>query len=225
MPECRFCLIEDKIDNVDYPLVSPCKCRGSAEFVHIKCLEKWRSTDLRDNQHYLCPVCNTKYNSDLVLFQEIIPELTGSLSIKIIFNPFIIPVMLNYLYLCLVSGRTPLLICNNNYNETNYICNYDESILQNREVNTQHFYIYYYLLQTIHTGFYLGLYLCFYRQVESKRRYFKHSLKFLVLPMFHLFFLSFINRYMYLVGTINQVLLPLYLKRHINILKSMNEQL
>ena len=34
---CRICHCEDTIDNLD----SPCNCKGSLQFVHRKCLQKW----------------------------------------------------------------------------------------------------------------------------------------------------------------------------------------
>lgn len=39
---CRICLMKDLYpDPLDNTLVSPCKCRGSCEFVHLKCLKQW----------------------------------------------------------------------------------------------------------------------------------------------------------------------------------------
>jgi len=223
MPECRFCLVDEKIGNTDNPLLSPCKCKGSAEFVHVECLEKWRSTDTTSKQHYICPVCNTKYNSDLVLFKEIVPDLQRSFTIKLMLNPLIIPLLINYLYLCLVSESTSIMLCNMKKNETNYICQYDKGI--EYAYNTEYFYIYYYALQILHTSVYTGLYCALFSNVESKRRYLRHSLKFIYLPLFHLINISFIQRYMILSGTIHQFLMPFYIKRHIDILKSMNDKL
>ncbi|OZC05132.1 zinc finger, C3HC4 type [Onchocerca flexuosa] len=34
---CRICLEEDNESN----LISPCECRGSLQFVHIRCLQHW----------------------------------------------------------------------------------------------------------------------------------------------------------------------------------------
>lgn len=219
MPECRFCLNDGKEEDIDDPLLSPCKCIGSAKFVHTLCLEKWRTTDLRINQHFLCPVCNTKYNPNLVLFNEIIPDLTKSMMIKIILNPLIMPICIHYLYFCLINDFNPgISICNNHYNETEYFCHYESTpIFIYRS--------YYILLQILYSSFVLGLYLCFLNNVESKRRYLKHSLKFCLLPAFHLVSLYFLNKYMILAGSINLSLLPIYLRTHVHILKSMNEKL
>ncbi len=53
-PECKFCLEEDKQNN----LISPCKCDGSLKYVHLKCLEKYHE------KRYLekCEICNDDFN-------------------------------------------------------------------------------------------------------------------------------------------------------------------
>ena len=33
-----MCLDEGEIDN---PLITPCKCSGSAKYIHIKCIQEW----------------------------------------------------------------------------------------------------------------------------------------------------------------------------------------
>jgi hypothetical protein len=49
---CRICLEED--DKV----ISPCNCKGSAEFVHEACLQKWR----RNQRRFRCEICHSHYN-------------------------------------------------------------------------------------------------------------------------------------------------------------------
>lgn len=36
---CKFCLCDDSSD--DNFLISPCKCKGSCEGVHVQCLKMW----------------------------------------------------------------------------------------------------------------------------------------------------------------------------------------
>jgi len=38
---CRICFSDDT--DKDNPLISPCKCSGSMQFVHLKCLRQWLS--------------------------------------------------------------------------------------------------------------------------------------------------------------------------------------
>lgn len=42
---CRICLSED--NEADNPLANPCKCAGTMQFIHIKCLQKWLKSKLQ----------------------------------------------------------------------------------------------------------------------------------------------------------------------------------
>ena len=54
---CRICLEEDSPENMIYP----CKCKGTAKYVHKKCLNEWRTTaDNREN-FYRCEMCHYTY--------------------------------------------------------------------------------------------------------------------------------------------------------------------
>ena len=46
--QCRICFEEE--NEKDNPLLSPCKCSGSMEFVHYKCLQHWRSRNENKKQ-------------------------------------------------------------------------------------------------------------------------------------------------------------------------------
>ena len=50
--ECRICF-----DSTNEPLISPCKCTGSMQWVHRTCLQKWINIK-KDNK---CPVCKENY--------------------------------------------------------------------------------------------------------------------------------------------------------------------
>ena len=57
MEECRICLSEDSIEN----MISPCLCRGTSKYVHISCLNRWRTLSLIENSLTHCPTCKFKY--------------------------------------------------------------------------------------------------------------------------------------------------------------------
>lgn len=42
--QCRICLFEG--DQPDDPLVCPCQCKGSIQYVHVRCIGKWISNRL-----------------------------------------------------------------------------------------------------------------------------------------------------------------------------------
>jgi len=70
-PICYMCF--DDEDNVDNPLISPCKCRGDTRYVHVGCLRKWHSAEADNQICFLssvdatCSVCKTTFKSDFKL--------------------------------------------------------------------------------------------------------------------------------------------------------------
>jgi E3 ubiquitin-protein ligase DOA10 len=56
---CRFCL-----DDMEEPLISPCKCNGTQKYVHKTCLNKWR---FKDPKNFLqCNICKTCYQLNFI---------------------------------------------------------------------------------------------------------------------------------------------------------------
>ncbi|CAI5460217.1 unnamed protein product [Closterium sp. Yama58-4] len=55
-PQCRICLESDGDD-----LIAPCKCKGSARFVHRSCLDQWRAT--KEGFAFChCSTCKTRFH-------------------------------------------------------------------------------------------------------------------------------------------------------------------
>ncbi len=52
--ECRIC----QQSNNEKSLISPCDCRGSIKYVHIKCLKVWMQTTKEE----FCGLCRTRYD-------------------------------------------------------------------------------------------------------------------------------------------------------------------
>ncbi|RUS19710.1 hypothetical protein BC937DRAFT_87060 [Endogone sp. FLAS-F59071] len=44
------------------PLIHPCMCVGSLAYIHVDCLNKWRTDSLHHNTYYHCGNCKYKYN-------------------------------------------------------------------------------------------------------------------------------------------------------------------
>lgn len=57
-PTCRICL-DEKPDEV---LFSPCRCSGSSKYVHMSCLNKWRTEDLSNRNR--CEICLYDYKTE-----------------------------------------------------------------------------------------------------------------------------------------------------------------
>ena len=56
---CRYCLEGQTYDN---ELITPCLCRGTQKYIHLKCLQKWRTVN-KDNpeKRDFCEICKYHY--------------------------------------------------------------------------------------------------------------------------------------------------------------------
>lgn len=65
---CRICHCSS-LDS-DEQLIKPCLCRGSQLYVHISCLNRWRSTSQSAN--YKCSVCHYSYRIQRTTISKVI---------------------------------------------------------------------------------------------------------------------------------------------------------
>ncbi len=63
---CRICLEEDSPDNMIYP----CKCKGTAKYVHKNCLNEWRTTATNRENFYRCEMCHYNYKINVTPMSE-----------------------------------------------------------------------------------------------------------------------------------------------------------
>ena len=192
MPDCRICL------ETDTSLISPCNCKGSAEFVHTHCLEKWRGFDSELKKHTYCDVCNSKYNTNLVLFTELVPDYSKSLLFTFFINPFF------------VSGATYFLFL--------------IILLFSGEKDGVRLKFYFLLLEYFISGSYFGLYIKLFKVVRNKHRYILNIKRGYILPVFHVLVFSVMNNDPITVALINHFVLPQYMFLHTGILNSMNQE-
>ena len=76
---CRICYGEEEENEIDNPLVQPCKCSGSLKYIHLNCLKHWLNTKscakMESNENYSiflvkqveCEICKSKYPDFLKL--------------------------------------------------------------------------------------------------------------------------------------------------------------
>ncbi|KAJ8684285.1 hypothetical protein QAD02_020077 [Eretmocerus hayati] len=59
---CWVCFATDE-DDITAPWVKPCHCRGTAKWVHQRCIQRWvdEKQKGRAGAHVACPQCNTEY--------------------------------------------------------------------------------------------------------------------------------------------------------------------
>ncbi|RHZ75257.1 hypothetical protein Glove_216g185 [Diversispora epigaea] len=66
---CKICQESELVDEQEDgtiiyekgKLISPCKCKGSLQYVHLDCLNKWRTANVRPDASYQCEVCKYDY--------------------------------------------------------------------------------------------------------------------------------------------------------------------
>ncbi|KAI0639512.1 zf-C3HC4-domain-containing protein [Trametes polyzona] len=58
--QCRICL-DGEVPELGR-LIRPCLCKGSISYVHVKCLQRWRTTSSSKSAFYACPQCGYHYH-------------------------------------------------------------------------------------------------------------------------------------------------------------------
>lgn len=56
---CRFCLSDEH--SAEKPLIAPCRCAGSMEYVHRECLDEWRVHGFNPKSLVQCTICATAF--------------------------------------------------------------------------------------------------------------------------------------------------------------------
>ena len=194
---CRFCL--SKKNYPANPLISPCQCKGSMEFVHFKCLNRWRNVDIERNGR-TCSLCLTNYRLPQLHQYELIPGI-NSCSLYILNYPGLTLSLYHYVFVVIMSS---------NHQPRNQI------ILEVFYTGSQ--YIYHML--------YFGL-MAYKWNVRNKRLYLaqiKTPLPFFFL-LFHAWFFFFLEQHPYIIGPILSFYLTIYWKFHVKLLETINELL
>jgi len=70
-PVCYMCFDEEDTD--ENPMITPCKCKGDTQYVHVECLRKWHTAEADNQICFLssvdatCSVCKSTFKSDFKL--------------------------------------------------------------------------------------------------------------------------------------------------------------
>lgn len=100
---CRFCWQPATID-AD-PLISPCECRGSVEYVHLDCMKRWRHITPYEDFVQRCQLCLSTIRMPTYYPLEIIPNYQNDSAWFFLSRPYI-PVILVYsLFMSLVDKQ------------------------------------------------------------------------------------------------------------------------
>jgi hypothetical protein len=191
---CRFCL-SSKF-TVMNPLISPCNCRGSLEFVHLKCLNRWRRLDVARNGR-ICSLCLSNYTFDSPYQLELIPETKG-IFLYCLKYPGLILMIYNYIYTITLSSAR-------NYSDYYFLED---------------------LYRTSHYVFHFTYAVFFYSEwnVVNRNLYWQQlkSIWFLLLLSLHFYMFTLLDKDIFIVGPFLSFYMGLYWKGHIHILESIN---
>lgn len=95
---CRFCYDPPAANN---PLIAPCKCIGSIQYVHLNCLKRWRKTT--DNPDFItqCQLCLENYEIPTKYPLEKIYYAEKDTVWFILSKPYIPIILTHYIYILL----------------------------------------------------------------------------------------------------------------------------
>lgn len=192
---CRFCLSSHQTQI--NPLVSPCACKGSLEFVHLKCLNRWRQLDFTRNGHQ-CSLCMTNYTIFYTVIFEKIPE-TNSLTIYYLSYPGLFLSLYNYLYVILLSA--------------------------NITAPSEYMNIYLWSHYVFH-GLYMGEFVSHWSVIHRKR-YWRQVNRPIVFMLFilHGYLLFLFHQDVYIIGPLISFFMGIYWHVHLRFLRNINVSL
>lgn len=189
--QCRFCLETD-----NESMVSPCRCRGSVEFIHTACRRAWVIVDNTIQiERIPCSICKAPLYENLEFVCASGPARTTWQ--RILYHPVEVSFAVHYIFL-LCSNTIPKSPLERIYSSQLFV---------------QLFYV---LLYALHARIRNPE---LYRQIALKRRSYMHTL-------FHALFLWFFfkdgNLLMALASNLSLVV---YRHEHMYILSSINEKI
>jgi hypothetical protein len=191
---CRFCLSE--VYEAKNPFLSPCHCKGSIEFVHLLCLNKWRNRNIERN-YDTCNLCHTDYIIPIQYSLEEIP--TYHLICIVLEYPLITNFVSHYGWLIYTMIANP-----------------------NR---VEQFHSYYYF-QGIYTSYYLFSAFLNFRVIKRRRYFqgWKKEYRFLFFALYGFSFYVASLTHSSLAYILPSFLLTMGWHLHIQILRDMNRE-
>ena len=100
---CRICM---EPESEEYILITPCKCKGSMEFIHEECLKAWILSQEKEVTESKCELCFSEFEMEVSIKKVCTPKggLKEGLS-QCLFIPvlFLVLVMLGFIIALLVD--------------------------------------------------------------------------------------------------------------------------
>ncbi|CAK9001640.1 unnamed protein product [Durusdinium trenchii] len=97
---CRICFDSEESKQTGR-LFSPCQCTGSMRFVHVSCLNEWRSASCNHRSYYHCDACHYKYRLQRLWVADLLISPGFHLALSLSF--FVVSALLVGLNLIMVA--------------------------------------------------------------------------------------------------------------------------
>lgn len=162
---CRFCF-EPNLISAD-PLITPCKCVGSIQYIHLQCLKQWRRTTQNPDFVERCQLCLTNYIIPTRHPLEKIPSIEHDQVWFFLSKPYMPIFLVHYFYIIVVGHilKEKMLVPPHSYLFPYVPLN----ILAN---------IFFFGMSTVVFACYFMYYMKFIRRVKNRELYTKYWLFF-----------------------------------------------
>jgi hypothetical protein len=100
---CRFCWQPATIDA--NPLISPCECRGSVQYVHLECMKRWRQITPYEDFVQRCQLCLTTIHMPTYYPLETIPDIQYDSAWAFLSRPYISVLLVYSLFMSLINNQ------------------------------------------------------------------------------------------------------------------------
>lgn len=194
--QCRVCYTSNKAK--ENPLISPCDCKGSLGFIHLRCLQQWILIDPQKNG-FFCEICMSDYDRSYIPQLERIPGRRDFRAIVLEF-PILFAIIIHYVYFFHLSL-------------TRIVFDYQA---------VQLYVFYQWVFQVLYAVSFAANW-----KVRNIDLYLRHLQKkeILLFPLFHGFCLVLLHKGFYFIGPTLDIFLGSYYSKHIMILTKMNDQI
>jgi RING-variant domain len=102
---CRICQCTS-YECPDMPLIRPCRCSGSLAYVHIECLNQWRSTSVFAQS--TCSTCNFKYKTKPKPFYSAVVSNRYFIWIASVMVSIVVTCLSGYVCMCIPTSTSNL---------------------------------------------------------------------------------------------------------------------
>lgn len=220
---CRFCLMQE--ESVKDPLITPCQCRGSVEYVHKNCFNRWRREAENPRHRQFCQLCLAQYHIARKWPLETYPNVNAQESVWFILSrPYIFIVLLYYAHSIFCTKYFQYIPALRDLTATR------EYELLINPVGLYCFSTLLCMITSLYALFFWKLisavkhklrYICYYLRGNIRNYYFLSPAEY-VISVGILYWIS--SYYIFPFGAIYVLMLPQFLNVHLSIIRTMNDE-